>query len=164
MGTPLQGGGKPLPFLITEFKDHQARFSPDGRWVAYTSDESGQDEIYVRSFSMRSDGTAVEAGGRWHVSVGSGAEPHWRGDGRELYYRSLPDGKLMAVEIATKPTLRAGIPRALGIPAPYAEPWPDGAARWDSTSDGKRFLVVLPSPRKPQRLTVIVNWQAGLKK
>ena len=69
---PLQGGSKPFPFLTTEFNERQARFSPDGRWVAYTSDESGQDEIYVRSFSLNSGGTAMEAGGKLHVSVGSG--------------------------------------------------------------------------------------------
>jgi eukaryotic-like serine/threonine-protein kinase len=161
---PLEGGRKPLPFLITESSERQARFSPDGRWVAYTSDESGQDEIYVRSFSMKADGTAVETSGRWHVSIGSGAEPHWRGDGRELYYRSLLDGKLMAVEIATKPSLRAGMPRPLGVPVPFIKPWPDSDAGWDPAPDGKRFLVVTNSPTKPQRFTVILNWQAGLKK
>jgi eukaryotic-like serine/threonine-protein kinase len=161
---PLEGRQKPLPFLITEFNERQARFSPDGRWVAYTSDESGQDEIYVRSFSMKSDGTALETGGRWHVSIGSGAEPHWRGDGRELYYRSLLDGKLMAVEIATKPTFLAGLPRPLGVPVPFKKPWPDSDAGWDSAPDGKRFLVITNSPTKPQQFTVILNWQAGLKK
>ncbi len=161
---PLEGGRKPFPFLISEFNERQARFSPDGHWVAYTSDESGQDEIYVRSFSMNSGGTAIEAGGKWHVSVGSGAEPHWRGDGREIYYRSLRDGKLMAVEIATRPTLRAGTPRPLGAPVPFIKAWPDEGAGWDSTSDGKRFLVVTPPASKPQRFTVVLNWQAGLKK
>ena len=160
---PLEGARKPLPFLITEFNERQARFSPDGRWVAYTSDESGQDEIYVRSFSLKSDGTAMEAGGRWQISVGSGAEPRWRGDGREIYYRSVLDGKLMAVEIAVNTTLRAGMPRPLGAPVPFTKPWPDDGARWDASSDGKRFLVVTQPASKPQRFSVILNWQAGLK-
>ncbi len=102
---PLEGDRKPVPFLATEFNERQARFSPDGHWVAYTSDESGQDEVYVRSFSMNSAGTAVEAGGKWPISNGFGADPHWRGDGRELYYRSR-DGRLMAVEIADQ----SGVP------------------------------------------------------
>ncbi len=88
---PLEGERKPIPFLITEFNERQARFSPDGHWVAHTSDESGRDEIYVQSFSMKSGGTTV-SGGKWHISVGFGVEPRWRFDGRELYYRSLSDG------------------------------------------------------------------------
>jgi Tol biopolymer transport system component/DNA-binding winged helix-turn-helix (wHTH) protein len=162
---PLEGGSQPIPFLTTEFNERQARFSPDGRWVAYTSDESGQDEIYVRSFSLKPGGNSMEAGGgKWHISVGSGAEPRWRGDGRELYYRSLVDGKLMAVEIAANPALRAGTPKPLGVPGLLFKPWPDEGSRWDSTSDGKRFLVVTQPSSKPQRFTVILNWQAGLKK
>ena len=85
---PLEGDKKPVPFLVTEFNEGQARFSPDGHWVAYTSDESGHYEVYVRSFSMNSAGTAVEAGGKWQISNGYGRQPRWRGDGRELYYRS----------------------------------------------------------------------------
>jgi hypothetical protein len=132
--------------------------------VAYTSDESGQREIYVRSFSMNSAGTAVEAGSKWHVSVGSGTYAHWRGDGRELYYRSVPDGRLMAVDIATSPSFRAGTPRPLGTPLPFSPAWPDAGTLWDSTADGKRFLVATPVMGKPEPYTVVLNWQAGLKK
>ena len=70
----------------------------------------------------------------------------------------------MAVEIATKPTLRAALPRPLGVPVPFKKPWPDSDAGWDSAPDGKRFLVITNSPTKPQQFTVILNWQAGLKK
>jgi Tol biopolymer transport system component len=150
---PLEGGRKPVPFLITEFNERQARFSPDGRWVAHTSDESGQDEVYVRSFSMNSAGTAVEAGAKWPISNGLGTDPRWRGDGGELYYRSR-GGKLMAVEIATMPAFRAGNPRSLGLLP---------SARWDSDANGKRFLS-LANQSGPQPYTVVLNWQAGLKK
>jgi Tol biopolymer transport system component len=161
---PLEGDKKPFPFLITDFSEDDAHFSPDGRWVAYTSDESGQREVYVRSFSMNPARTAVEAGGKWHISAGSGAWPHWRNDGRELYYRSLPDGRLMAVDIATTPTFRAGTPRPLGTPLSFTTEWPDEGTLWDSTADGKRFLIAAPMMDKPEPYTVVLNWQAGLKR
>jgi len=149
---PLDHDKKPVPLLITEFNERQARFSPDGRWVAYTSDESGQDEVYVRSFSMNSTGTAVEANGKWPISNRFGTDPRWRGDGRELLYRSR-GGRVMAVEIATKPAFRAGSPQTLG----------SLTGAWDSTPDGKRFLV-LASKSTPQPYTVVLNWQTALKK
>jgi Tol biopolymer transport system component len=149
---PLDSDQKPVPFLITEFNERNAHFSPDGHWVAYTSDESGQDEVYVRSFSMNSAGTTVEVSGKWPISNGRGTDPRWRGDGRELFYRS-PDGRVMAVEIATKPAFRAGSPQSLGTLT--------GA--WDPAADGKRFLA-LASKSGPQPYTVVLNWQAALKK
>jgi Tol biopolymer transport system component len=158
---PLEGDKKPVPFLIADYNERQARFSPDGHWVAYTSDESGQDEVDVRSFSMNSARTAVEAGGKWPISNGFGAEPHWRGDGRELYYRSRGGG-LLAVEVTTNPSFRAGTPQSLG---PMTIPFwnSSGIMLWDSTADGKRFLR-LATKSGPQPLTVVLNWQSGLKK
>jgi serine/threonine protein kinase/Tol biopolymer transport system component len=151
---PLDNDKKPVPLLSTEFKERQACFSPDGRWVAYTSDESGQDEVYVRSFSVNSAGTAVEAGGKRQISNGFGVDPHWRGDGRELYYRSRSGG-LVAVEIVTNPAFRAGNPQPLGVLTT--------GSFWDSAADGRRF-VRLATPNGPQPYTVVLNWQAGLKK
>jgi eukaryotic-like serine/threonine-protein kinase len=150
---PVEGDRKPVPFLIKEFNEGQARFSPDGHWVAYTSDESDQREIYVRSFSMNSAGTAVEAGGKWPISNGFGVEPRWRGDGRELYYRSR-GGRLMSDEIATSPAFRAGNPQPLGVLT---------FGLWDSAADGRRFLLSV-NKRGPQPYTVVLNWQAGLKR
>jgi Tol biopolymer transport system component len=150
---PLGGDRKPIPFLITEFKERQARFSPEGNWVAYTSDESGHDEVYVRSFSMNSAGTAVEAGGRWPISNGFGVDPRWRGDGRELYYRSR-DGRIMAVEITANRAFRAGSPQPLGVST---------VMLWDAAGDGRRFIA--RGTTSGSRLyTVILNWQASLKK
>jgi eukaryotic-like serine/threonine-protein kinase len=155
---PLEGDKKPIPFSVTAFREGDARFSPDGHWVAYISDESGHFEVYVRSFAMNSAGTAVEAGGKWQVSNGYGRQPCWRGDGRELYY-SARDGHVMAVEIATNPEFRPGKPQPLGFLAGF---------EWDCTADGRRFLVAAPktAPRstRPEPYTVILNWQAGLKK
>jgi hypothetical protein len=106
---------------------------------------------------MNSGGTAVEAGGKWQVSDGYGIAPRWRDDGRELYYRSqAPDQSIMAVEIVTSPVFRSGSPKPL---VPFTT-----QAVWDSTGDGKRFLVSLPKSGKPEPYTVVLNWQAGLKK
>jgi Tol biopolymer transport system component len=161
---PLEGDKKPVPFLVTEFSEGDARFSPDGHWIAYDSDESGHFEIYVRSFAMNSAGTAVEAGSKWQISNGSGVEPCWRGDGRELYYRAL-DGKVMAVEIATNPEFRPGKPQPLGFSTGAGN---ISGTLWDCTSDGRRFLVAAPkaAPKSnaPESYTVILNWQSGLKK
>jgi Tol biopolymer transport system component len=147
---PLEGGKKPLPLLTSEFNESQARFSPDGHWVAYTSDESGQTEVYVRSFSVNADGTAVEAGEKWAIAKGYFA--HWRGDGKEIYLRY--QSQIFAVDITTTPQFRAGNPRPLGISKPYL---------WDAGEDGKRFLSLVPVSG-PQPYTIMLNWQAGLKK
>jgi hypothetical protein len=131
--------------------------------VAYTSDESGQDEVYARSFSMNSAGTAVEAGGKWPISNEMGQDPHWRGDGRELYNRSR-DGRVMAVGIATHPAFRAGKPQPLGVLTfTFGSVNTAFGSRWESAADGQRFLV-LATTGGPQPYTVVLNWQAGLKK
>ena len=159
---PLKGDKKPVPFLVTRFNEGNSRFSPDGHWVAYISDESGQLELYVRSFAMNPNGTAVEAGGKWQISNGSGLEPCWRSDGKELYYRAV-DGTVMAVEIATNPEFRPGKPQPVGFAVDTAVGTP-----WDCTADGRRFLAAVPktAPKSkgPEPYTVILNWQAGLKK
>jgi len=156
---PLEGDKKPVPFLSTAFNERQASFYPDGHWVVYTSDESGQDEVYMRSFSMNSAGTAAQAGGKWQISNGFGQDPRWRGDGRELYYRSR-GGRLMAVEIAASPVFRAGAPQPLGVLALASS---FGGLEWDFAAGGRRFL---PRAAKSggEPYTVVLNWQAGLKK
>jgi Tol biopolymer transport system component len=151
---PLEAGKKPFPFLATEYNEVDASFSPDGRWVAYTSYESGGAEVYVRSFSMNKAGTAVEAGGKWLISNGGGSGPRWRSDGRELYYLSL-NNRVMAVGIATTPAFRQEKPQALGLVV-------DGD--WDFSADGKHFLAPALKNSKPEPFTVVLNWQAGLKK
>ncbi len=150
---PMSGDPKPFPFLNTTFNETSASFSPDGRWVAYTSNESGQVEVYVRAFSLNSSRTALEPGGKLPISNGLGSAPHWRADGRELYYRGR-DGRLMAVPISTNPAFRADAPQSLGLSV---------SAVWDSSADGKRFLG-RASSSGPLLYNMIQNWQAGLKK
>jgi Tol biopolymer transport system component len=148
---PLHGERKPMPFLVTPYNENQAVFSPDGKWVAYTSWDADLPQIFVRSFAVNSAGTAVQTGGKIQISTGGGQGAHWRRDGLELYYRSQ-DSTIQAVEIMTTPTFRAGPPKALGVKLPRV---------WDCSSDGKRFLATSMGRRQ---YTVVLNWQTGLTK
>ena len=155
---PLAAGAKPYPLLQTRFSERNAQFSPDGRWVAYHSNESGQrDEIYVVPFS--SNGSA--AGGKCQVSTAGGVFPRWRSDGKELFYIA-PDQMLMAVEVGAKGgTLEAGRVSALlgGLLT-------GRGYLYDVAASGQRFLAVLPLEQgtNPEPFTVVQNWTAGLKK
>src|SRR3984885_3851294 len=96
---PLQGDGNPIPFLRTGFNESSGQFSPDGHWIAYTSDESGNDEIYVREFSPGSAQGSSAAVGKWLISKGGGTDPRWSGNSKQLFYVAS-DGKLMSVDIS----------------------------------------------------------------
>jgi dipeptidyl aminopeptidase/acylaminoacyl peptidase len=154
---PLQGDRKPVPYLQTEFNETQGQFSPDGRFIAYRSDESGQSEIYVQPFPMASGG-----GGKWMVSRGGGAQPRWRRDGKELFYIAR-DRTVMAVDISTSPDFKAGIPKSLFERAVL--PANGLVFRWDVSADGKRFLLNTPGAEAAAAspITVVLNWQAKLK-
>jgi Tol biopolymer transport system component len=156
---PLDGDKKPFPFLRTEFNEEDGQFSPDGHWVAYRSDESGHNEIYVRGFSP--DSADPSAGGKWLISNSGGSDLRWGWDGKELYYIA-PDGKLTVAEVTTKPVFQAGAPKALfQVPRRVTTL----IEHWDFTSDGKRFLFPAPAAQTaPAPFTVVLNWQAGLKK
>jgi Tol biopolymer transport system component len=156
---PLEGTRKPLLFLGTEADEGAAHFSPDGHWVAYTSNESGRNEVYVRSFSVDSAMTAVESSEKRMISQGGGTSPRWRGDGSELYYVRPADHMLVAVDIVSKPAFRVGQPRSSGVKF-----LPDSAPVWDATADGKRFLAAVFPETKTEPYTVVLNWQAVLKK
>ena len=88
---------KPVPFVQTRIQRRTGRFSPNGRWVAYVSNQSGQSEVYVRAFATDFSSGSASTGGSVLVSRGGGTAPRWRGDGRELFYLA-PNGKMMAVE------------------------------------------------------------------
>ena len=151
---PTFGDRKPVPILVAPFIEIQPAFSPDGRFVAYSSNESGRAEIYVQTFP--------DGGGRWQVSNSGGSDPSWRGDGKELFY-TTPDLKLMAVEIRTAGgDVQAGIPQAL-FPVRIRA----GTARnkYVSSADGQRFLFDAPLGRESMSpTTVVLNWFAGLGK
>jgi eukaryotic-like serine/threonine-protein kinase len=156
---PLEGNQKPFPFHQTAFSEGEGHFSPDGRFVVYRSDESGQWEIYVRPFSAGSGATQSTAGGKWQVSNGGGIRPWWSPDGKELYYLS-PDGKMMVVSVTIKPSFQAGTPQFLFQVPPQNRRFPG-----IHTADGKRFLFPVPADQTAQTpFTVVLNWQGGLKK
>jgi serine/threonine protein kinase len=157
---PLEGDHKPIPFQSHEFTEKNGRFSPDMRWVAYESDESGTAEIYVQAFSQASAGASSTASGKWLVSKGGGIAPRWRGDNKELFYRA-PDGKVMAVDVTAGTVFQAGTPKPL-FQVPLAGTSID---RWDVASDGNRFLLVTPAAEsRPSPFNVILNWTSLLKK
>jgi Tol biopolymer transport system component len=140
---------------------HQARFSPDGHCVAYASNESGTQEVYVQPFP-------VASGSKWQVSKG-GTQPRWRGDGKELFYGSN-DSKMMAQEMTTTtgtcgPPSQAGIPKALFTTPDFGTII--RSHQYDVSADGKRFLIrdlSLYADAATSPITVVLNWAAGLKK
>ena len=154
---PMKAGGerKPVPYLVTPAVEQQAQFSPDGRFVAYGSDQAGAWEIYVQPFPDAS-------GGKWMVSSGGGVEPRWSRDGKELFYFS--GHTLMAVPVTLRPTFSVGTPVAL-FDAPIQPGYSADSHRWQVTPDAQRFLL-LANAGKDQAppLDVVVNWPALLKK
>jgi dipeptidyl aminopeptidase/acylaminoacyl peptidase len=137
----------------TRFAEVDVRSSPGGRWVAYSSDESGRSEVYIHAFELSASGASLGAA-RILVSSAGATRPEWRGDGRELFYVSA-DQQMMSVDITNSETLVVGTPRVL-FPMPASNVW-------DVTRDGQRFLFRLPvggSTTPPYQ--VILNWQAAL--
>ncbi len=156
---PLGGDNKPFPFLRTEFNEEDGRFSPDGHWIVYASDESGRSEIYVRPFSLNPGTTAA---GKWLISQSGGVRPRWRADGKELYYLG-PDGTLMAVAVGASPSLRVGVPKAL-FRAPLQTIQSFERPAWDVTKDGRRFLFAVETTPSERVFNVVLNWTSLLKK
>ncbi|MDA2928041.1 hypothetical protein MYX78_12575, partial [Acidobacteria bacterium AH-259-G07] len=146
------------PLLRTQFTELYPALSPDGRWMAYQSDESGQFEIYVRPFPN------VEAG-RSQISRNGGMEPVWGADGRELFYRT-PDGStMMAVDIETEPTFTPGNPEVLFTGSYFNGPGRD----YDISPDGQRFLMLREAGQTEEtsernELIIVLNWFEELKR
>jgi serine/threonine protein kinase/Tol biopolymer transport system component len=149
---PLFGDRKSVPYLQTKFDEHWAEFSPDGKWIVYTSNESGKDEVYVRPFPA--------SGGKLLVSTSGGSQPRWRRDGQEIFYLD-PGGELMAAKVKQNGS-------ALAIDATHHlfQAHMEGFLHnYDVSADGQRFLIVTATQQKPPYpITVVVNWGAGSKK
>jgi eukaryotic-like serine/threonine-protein kinase len=146
---------EPAPFLSRDFDQEQGQFSPDGRWAAYVSNESGPREVFVTSSFRDASTGSAHAGLSAQVSKGGGTSPRWRGDGRELFYLAS-DGTVMAVDVRTDRGFKAGGPSALFR---VAGALPD----WGVSPDGNRFLLAVPvSPPPP--FDVILNWQVSAKR
>ncbi len=149
---PLEGDraqrAPPAPYLQTQFNERQGQFSPDGRWVAYVSDEGGASQVYVQPFPP--------SGAKWQLSTGGGADPRWRQDGKEIFYLA-PDRRLMAVEVKTGANLEAGVAKPLfdsRFPGT-----PEFGRNYGVASNGQRFLLRVPAEESaPAPITVVVNW------
>ena len=147
----VSGDRKPLPFLRTPFNEAAPQFSPDGRWLAYASDESGRYEIYVRPYPG--------PGGKSQISTEGGNEPVWGRNG-EIFYRS--GNKMVAVDTATRPSFSAGKPKVL-FESPYA-PALQTNANYDVSPDGQRFLMVKENEGvSATQINVVLNWFEELK-
>ena len=161
---PMEGNKKPFGFLKSNlgsnFGEGGAKFSPDGRWVAYLSNESGRLEIYVRPFTGASSGAAT---GQWQVSTSGGVTPRWRADGKELYYVA-PDGKLMAAPVAVNgATFLPGTPVALFQTRRPGSGRDDSlGTEYDVSGDG-RFLIMM-SEDITAPITLLQNWNPEAKK
>lgn len=158
------GDRKPRPLLQTPFQDEWASWSPDGRWIAYNSDESGRQEVYVASFP--------NLGTKMRISTGGGLHPQWAPNGKELYYRTGASMEslsarafaqrvgMMAVPIETTPTLRVGKPREL-----FEGPYFDSGHDYAVTPDGKGFIMIRESESQsgPNEMHVVLNWLQELR-
>ena len=141
---------EPQPFLDREFSTNGAVFSPDGRYVAYQSRETGQPEIYIRPYPG--------PGGQQTASVGGGQQPVWAANG-ELFYRDLTGERMMAVSVTTEPSLSVGTPGEL-FQGPYFNLAPGGSprAQYDVTADGQRFLMLETDTMSRPEINVVLNW------
>ncbi len=148
---PLRAGGVATPFLQTEFAEGFGRLSPDGRWMAYVSNKSGANEIFVRPFPASPDGLTK-------ISTAGGTQPRWRGDGSELFYLAA-DGKLMSVTVRTRPTFSAALPKALF----ETRPSQSGEWSYDVSRDGERFVFTVPvGDAAAAPIMVALDWIATI--
>jgi Tol biopolymer transport system component len=137
------------PFLRTAFNEGAAQLSPDGRWLAYDSDESGGSEVYVQPYPG--------PGGKWRVSSGGGESARWNPNGRELLFRN--GAKIMAVGVTTSPSFAVGTPELLFEGQDFTN-------AWDVSPDGQRFLMVKPVEQQQAatQINVVLNWFEELKR
>jgi Tol biopolymer transport system component len=163
---PMVGDRRPSVFLKTRFREGYGEFSPDGRWVAYESNESGRNEIYIRPFvPPGAAGTPpTSAGGEWQVSTVGGIYPRWRLDGKELYYIN-PAGAMMAVPIiVTGATLAPGPPVVL-FPTHIVGGGEDSAqARQYDVAPNGRFLINTELDSAAVPITLLQNWNPEARK
>jgi eukaryotic-like serine/threonine-protein kinase len=148
----LEGDRKPQPFSQTPTSSFGPVFSPDGRWLAYMSNESGRAEVYVTYYPG--------PGSKWQISTDGGSEPVWNHNGRELFYRTA--NKMMAVDVTTQPAFSAGKPSVL-----FEDHYVLGAsspANYDVSADGQRFLMIKAKEEAtPTQINVVLNWTEELK-
>jgi serine/threonine-protein kinase len=153
----LDGSRRVESLVHSPGQDGNAEVSPDARWLAYDSDESGQFEVYVRPYPDTDRG-------RWQVSAGGGKQPVWSRDGRELFYRDFA-GILLSVPVTRSPTFAAGPPQKVLENRSYVGSGRSLTARtYDVSPDGRRFLLLKAQSSDPTSLVIVVNWTEELKR
>ena len=147
----LDGSFTSHRYLDSNHQVTSARFSPDGRWVAYVSNESGPEQVYVQPFPG--------PGGKWMISVDGGSYPRWARNGREIFFMNGAD--MMSVPVDTQPTFKAGTPRKLFENRAYAR-----LGNYDVAPDGQHFLMTMQddAAASPNQLNVVLNWTEELKR
>jgi Tol biopolymer transport system component len=143
---------EPIPFVVTEFNEGWARFSPDGKWIAHESDESGTWEVFIRPFPG--------PGGKWQISASGGEYVFWRGDGKEVYYQSF-DAKVKATEIGISGSaIEVGTEKTL-----FDLPGGSAGNIMGVSPDGQRFLINVPVVEQSKTpLSLVTNWDSALQK
>jgi eukaryotic-like serine/threonine-protein kinase len=149
---PLVGNRRPFPFVQTAAAEMQSRLSPDGRWLAYTSNASGTWQVYLQPFPA--------TGEQWQISVDGGGDPQWRGDGQELFFLR-PDRMLMAVRIRVTPGFEPATPTPLFLT--HTTDLVGVRNHYVATRDGQRFLFEPISEDTTTPITLVVNWSEELK-
>ncbi len=155
LAIPVDGERKPFVVVQSSANEAQGQFSPDGHWVAYTSNESGLSEIYAIPFPPS------PSGGSWLVSKGGGVMPRWRHDGKELFYIS-PDSQMMAVDVTTNPVFQSGNPHSLFQTDIVDTGIRTGPMSWD-IAPGGRFLIISDTSTAAS-IAVLLNWSAAESK
>jgi hypothetical protein len=155
---PVSGDHKPIPFVVTPADESSGHFSPDGKWVVYTSDESGEREVYVQGFVP--DHVPAAGVGKWKISTAGGDKPRWRSDGKEIFYIDNAGMMMAALVTSTATTFKPG------LATPLFHTHTAGFVPYDVAPDG-RFLINtiadLDESDSPL-ITVVTNWWNILKK
>jgi Tol biopolymer transport system component len=157
---PVSGDHKPFPVVQSSFQETHAQFSPDGQWVVYASNETGIKEIYARPFRP-DDPSAQLSSPRIQITNGGGSHPRWRRDGRELFFRNR-ESRIVALPVILGSKLQTGKPQVL-FQVRGERPFEDILYDYDVTPDGQHFLYNLAVEVAVSPITVVVNWDAGLK-
>jgi serine/threonine protein kinase/Tol biopolymer transport system component len=147
---PTFGDRKPFPVLHSQFTVGEPRLSPNGEWIAYQSNETGTQQLYVQPFPSMSS--------KWSISTTGGTQPRWRADGKELFYLA-GDGNMMAVPIISDTPFQAGIPQALFHTGLESFGGAGGLEHYAVSADGQKFLMNVPAGVEAPPITVIVNWR-----
>ena len=153
---PMEGDRKPQPFLKTKFNEKSGRFSPDGRWLTYSSDVSGENQVYVRPFPG--------PGSPRQISIDGGGEPIWAANGREIFFRH--GDKVLAAEVRTQPEFHSSSPRVLFAGVYLEAEGTTSLSTYDAFPDGSAFIFVRQNtnPSTKKTLNVVLNWFEELRR